>query len=209
MNAHPRARTQDWAIRGVFALFAAAGLWFLLRGAHWRGPSSDGVAGDLAWTGFVVAASGMAATWRWLPRLGVQLEAPGDALALCSKLLGWVGIGVLPWAVWREAWVVAAAGVGVAASAAGLWRARTWAVWAWYVICAAVLATALLLLGMMLQTSPEDLHSRVGFARHRAATIIHAAALLLIGGKLLPELRQMHRRLRQRPAGVPRTQAAG
>src|SRR5262245_12509298 len=78
----------------------------------------------------LVTCLGMAMPWgRW-----ISLSLPGRDLGFVSKLFGWAGGSVVPFAVHMHSVIAVSICVLLPLVALALWRQKSWAAWPWYVI---------------------------------------------------------------------------
>lgn len=86
------------------------------------------------WGSMLAVCAGMVVPWRRV--LGWQVASPGRNLAVCSKLLGWMGACFLPGGlVWGQ-WAGSLACAFLLGSSVALWQLRPWAAWMWYAVAA-------------------------------------------------------------------------
>lgn len=81
-----------------------------------------------------------------ISKITQRLQCPGRILGFLSKLFGWFGASMLPYAVYTSSspssWFWVAGCVFIPIASLALWAQRPWAAWSWYAISIAFLSAS-------------------------------------------------------------------
>ena len=185
-----------------FGGFTALSLFVLVRLLLSTKPLQDNMEGILVTSGALVVSIAMLVDWTRMLGLNFRYGRPGKWLSLVSKLLGWLGLAMLPATIYLGSLPMGALCCALPLLSWQLWMGRPWAALPWYAVPVLMLAAFVWHIRARLDLLATDPAVGTSFGTGRLwglwfGAFIQGAVLLLLAVWFVWEVSEWRRRIQR------------